>query len=515
MEPIEEDSSFVQKYGPVKVKYIKPPQKTGLFQRPYALNYFHDGVLYRTAGERGSSTMELFFDLLYVGIGANLAEAATEEATGAALGKYVLLFMGAYQIWTDMREFMDYYYNNDLSQKLYVCWIMILLVVYANNANEILHSKSITGLVVGCFILARCSAMLMTIVYSFFVMEHRKQMRYFCLFSCVSIFTMGFVIMAPLNGKIAIASCCFAYDIIIYTISFHPTFKRLIGATYSTALNIEHEVERNGAFVVIAIGEFLYTIVASSPAAIGLNERTARAILLLIIAYALCWTYFRGDGSGRAIHALRRSIPSAFFYVYLHIPLIMSLLLAADAGGTLTRTEELYPIIESLGEAIGDSELSGVTAQQTILKQAKKTLASKSIRLFGRDTVQASEIERADYLHSVQLMFGGGIAVALVAMTALALCDKSLDTTACRKWHVPSWLPVAPRILVAGAILGMGFARMKITLYIGITAALVVAQLLFENIMESPSYHFYCDEATIETEIEEQEEVNDQVSGLE
>ncbi|SCU77234.1 LAMI_0A00210g1_1 [Lachancea mirantina] len=443
----EFDSEFVQKYGPVRVQWIEPPPSDRLFVRPYALNYFFDGKLYRTRQERGSAVFELFFDLLYVGIIANLAESAIEEATGASFGKYVLLFLAAWQIWADMREFMDYYYNNDLSQKAYVLWIMVLLVVYANNANTILMSKAQTGLVVGCYILARFSAILLTLVYTVFVKEHRRQMICFCSLTCISLLVFGFIIVAPLHGKIAIAAVCYFYDTLVYAITFHPWFKRLIGARYSTAVNIEHEVERHGAFVVIALGEYLYTIVASSPAASGFNERTARAISVLVVAYCLSWFYFRGEGSKKAVHALRRSVLSAYCWIYVHIPLMISLIISADAAGALTRSHSLY--------ANGDLESDSF------------------------------ETERPHYLHSVQIFYGAGVGVAIICMSVLALCDKSLDPIGASK--ISSKVRLIPRILVSFVVLGISFAHIKITLYMGIIALLMILQLLFETIAELPS----------------------------
>ncbi|SCU79721.1 LANO_0A07294g1_1 [Lachancea nothofagi CBS 11611] len=441
------DSEFVRKYGPVNVEWIDPPPNDRLFVKPHALNYFFNGKLYRTRQERGSAVFELFFDLLYVGIISNLAEAAIEEATGSSFAKYVLLFMAAWQIWTDMREFMDYYYNNDLSQKLYVLWIMVLLVVFANNANEILESKAQTGIVVGCYILARFSAISLTFVYTFFIEEHRQQMRWFSLFTCVSLLIFGFIIIAPLHGKIAIAAVCYFYDSIAYGVTFHPWFKKLIGARYSTAINIEHEVERHGAFVVIALGEYLYSIVASSPAASGFNERTARAISVLVVAYCLSWFYFKGEGSQKAIHALRRSVLSAYSWIYIHVPLMISLIISADAAGALTKSQHLYAFEE---------QENGVT-----------------------------EEERPNYIHSVQIFYGGGLAIAIMCTCALAFCDKSLDPAG--KTKVSSKYRIIPRVLMAGVVFGISFADIKITLYMGLIAVFMATQLLYESISELPS----------------------------
>ncbi|KAK9465489.1 bacterial low temperature requirement A protein-domain-containing protein [Lipomyces arxii] len=453
---MSEEYDFVQKYGEISVEWIESPPVSGLIIRPYALNYFHNGTLHRTKSERGSSTFELFFDLLYVGIVGNLAEAATEKATGASIGMYVLLFLPVWQVWTDMRDFMNYYYNNDITQKLYVLWIMTLLVIYANNASSILDSKGEAGMVVGSYILARFSAATITLIYTFFVKEHRKQMRSLFILVCISMLAIGFIIIAPLKAKIVIASVCYAYDIIAYIFTFH-WFIKLLKCEYSTALSIEHEVERHGAFYVIALGEFLYVIVSHSPAVGGFNERLARAVCVLVTAYCFSWFYFRGEGSSKAVHALRRNYYTAYAWLLIHIPLILSLILAADASGDLTSSLKFYPYStrnESYGEFEEIEENSSVSG------------------------------ERDDYLHSLQIIYGSGLSVALLCLTIMAFCDKSLDAPDVKR--LSPIVRLSPRILVAGAILGMSFASMKITLYMGLTALFVVIQLIFETVSELP-----------------------------
>ncbi|SGZ53525.1 CIC11C00000006039 [Sungouiella intermedia] len=81
----EDEDEFIRKYGAIEFQYIKRPRDAVWFIRPHALNYFKDGVLFRTKGERTSAKTELFLDLMYVGIIANLAGEASENASWGAL----------------------------------------------------------------------------------------------------------------------------------------------------------------------------------------------------------------------------------------------------------------------------------------------------------------------------------------------------------------------------------------------------------------------------------------------
>lgn len=68
-------------------------------QRPVLRQWLSHGKVYREASERQSSRFELFFDLLFVGIVHQIAEAAAEEPTGIGFAKYVLTFCPAFSIW--------------------------------------------------------------------------------------------------------------------------------------------------------------------------------------------------------------------------------------------------------------------------------------------------------------------------------------------------------------------------------------------------------------------------------
>lgn len=57
--------------------------------------------------------------------------------------------------------------------------------------------------------------------------------------------------------------------------------------TYSTAIDISHEVDRAAAFYIIVLGEYLYNVIVGSLAAIGLNLRAPRAVWTLVITFYL------------------------------------------------------------------------------------------------------------------------------------------------------------------------------------------------------------------------------------
>lgn len=60
-------------------------QRRYLVRKPRPLQYFRGQTLIRDEGERGSSRLELFFDLLFVGLISVLAKEAVSDPTGPGL----------------------------------------------------------------------------------------------------------------------------------------------------------------------------------------------------------------------------------------------------------------------------------------------------------------------------------------------------------------------------------------------------------------------------------------------
>lgn len=441
----EGEDEFIRKYGDVQFQYIKRPRDAVWFIRPHALNYFKDGVLYRTKGERSSSKTELFLDLMYVGIIANLAGDATEHASWGALLKYILVFIGIWTVWCDIKDFTNYYYNEDLSQKTYILWILILLTIICNNTSQLLEGRKGAEYVIIPYILCRFSLCVSNFVYSFWVEEHRAQQRLYAATLFVTCCLWVIVIFVNTRAKIALSFIFYFLEQLSFMVCFHPRTKKLMKLTTSTALNIEHEVERFSVFVTIAIGEYLYKIVADSPLGSGIQDHFWRGVLILIIAYVLFWIYNYGSTSKKATHALRHSGFRAISWIYCHLPLVAAIVLSADAAGDLCKYDE-------------------ITIQE-------------------REEGEIEEPEEPS-IQAVKFFFTGGIFVALTSLTFLGLLDDPKDS---KDLHIVSrFWRVIFRFPAGVIILCLPFADISITLLLGITTIVLVVLLVWESVTSTP-----------------------------
>ncbi|ANZ76844.1 BA75_04179T0 [Komagataella pastoris] len=439
-----EVGEFVRKYGDINFKYIRKPKGSVWFIRPHALNFFKDGVLYRTKEERTSGKTELFLDLMYVGIIANLAGAACEEATIGALLKYALLFIPAWVVWSDIKDFTNYYYNEDLSQKLYILWILVLLTLFANSNGELLDGPKGAAFTIVPYILCRLSLAFSLWFYSYFIPQHRVQMR---IYADTIFFTSALwvpVIFVSTKSKIILAVVIIILEQLLFCICYHPATKRALKLRMSTALNIEHEVERFGVFVTIAIGEFLYKVVAEGPLGAGFSSKFVRGILLLLTAYDLFWIYQNGSTSTKATHALRRNGWTAISWIYFHLPLVGGLVLAADAGGDI---------------------------------------AASDLASFPEQLWSASEDEEKK-LFVLSLFFTGGLCVVLICIAVLGMLDLPHDPP---EMHIVSrFWRVVWRIPAGILIFLLSFAGLDYTVLMGAVTGVLTALLIYESIVLTP-----------------------------
>lgn len=453
----DDDDEFVNKYGAIEFQYIKRPRDAIWFVRPHALNYFKDGVLYRTKGERGSGKTELFLDLIYVAIIANVAGEASENALWGSLLKYILTFLPYWTVWADIKDFTNYYYNEDLSQKLYILWILVLLTLSVNSHSGLLDGVPGAAWTIVPYMMCRLSLALSLFLYSFFIPEHRAQMRlYFCLLLITTSIWIP-VIFVGVRAKIGLAVVAIVLEQLTIMVVFHPTTKRLMKLTMSTALNIEHEVERYATFVTIALGEFLYKVAATLSLGVGLTQAFGRGCFLLIIAYALFWLYLNGGTAKKAIHPLRHSATRAIFWLYMHIPLVAGIVLAADAGGDL------------------------------LTRELEHTPAEKRSETAEAITEAISAIAEPD-LRALTFFFTGGICVALVSIGFLGLAEACKEEPGI--FVVNKFWRIVWRIPAGIVILCLAFADMDITQMMGLTTMICAVVLIYESIVSTPRKHF-------------------------
>ncbi|KAJ5737090.1 uncharacterized protein N7483_002215 [Penicillium malachiteum] len=314
-----------------------------LLRQPRALQWFEKGRLVKRHDEERQAGEELILVyLLYVAILSNFADTLVEDISGAKLAKYILILAPSWHVWSDLRELMNSFYNDDLLQRVLILWVMALMVVYGNNAPLVDEDIAAMRAAVGSYMTARLSLICAHMFNSFASYQHRRQQRLWFGLSIVNlaVYIPLYFESVSIRGKIAAAAVAVVLEEMSWVFSYSPVAKKMLSVKYSTAVDIPHEVDRFAAFYIIALGEFLYLIIVGNYAAIGFNERLLRAIWTLIIAFCLNWLYVHADGSVDTAHPLRHNIYTAFAFAIVHLPLIASLLAGGHVAAASVQEKE-------------------------------------------------------------------------------------------------------------------------------------------------------------------------------
>jgi Bacterial low temperature requirement A protein (LtrA) len=311
-----------------------------LFSRPEVLQYWKQGTLISVTGnvheykghaaveghkshERGGLTnltlqrdrVDLFIDLVWVAVIANLADTFSETAfspegrgIGTAVLEYIVLFLPVWLIWGLLRDFLNTFYKDDLSQRTFVVAILMLMFVYGNNAPFLLdEGRAQFNFITITYLIARMSFVIVTGIYSIFIpwLRHLMLVAWILQLPAVALWTASFWVGWP--GKVWMywGAICGEYAAAILLAS--PWGDRLLRHGYRKALDLEHYVKRIEGFFIIIVGSGVFLLITKSPAGKGLSTKMWDGLAGLIIFYCLNWLYFNGDTSRHYIHAVRRS----------------------------------------------------------------------------------------------------------------------------------------------------------------------------------------------------------------
>ena len=144
---------------------------------------------------------------------------------------------------------MNSYYTDDIAQRLIILWVMALLVLYANNAPRVdeedggLSAMRTTAGAYGC---ARFTTACVFLLSSFASHYHRTQARFMFTFMMIGLLltTPLFLEGVSLHAKIADVAVIIAYQEVTWAVTLSPWLKKKLHLTYSTAVDITHEIDR-------------------------------------------------------------------------------------------------------------------------------------------------------------------------------------------------------------------------------------------------------------------------------
>ena len=295
----------------------------------------------RRAGDRIEhrqvSFLELFYDLVYVALVAQLSHALSSHIGWTALGGFAFLFVIVWWAWLNGSLYHDIHGNNDIRTRFFTFLQMITVVAMAVFAHDALGESSVG------FALSYASFQLI-LTYMWWRTgvhdpDHRPLSRpYSQMFLFATLLFVGSIfVMKPVRF--------YLWGVALFLMLMVPTYLRLrrnppqVQAQLDLSINVSDSlVERFGLFTIIVLGEVIVGVVTGVTEHHELNWLIGgTAALGTLIAIGLWWIYFDLISH----HRPQQSFKIVITWFYLHLPLTI---------GITTVGASVLNVVEHAGE---------------------------------------------------------------------------------------------------------------------------------------------------------------------
>ncbi|MEA3137499.1 MAG: hypothetical protein QOC71_1780 [Thermoplasmata archaeon] len=268
--------------------------------------------------ERKTSWLELFYDLVFVVIIAQVSHGLAEHPNGDGVVTLILLLLPAWWLWIGGTFYTERFESEDLSHRLATFLQMFPLMLLATLAHDGLEHSAAYAVT---YALGR---MLIVFLWLRAGIHDRRAgpltRRYALGFTAsASLFIASAYVEAPLRYQLWVVAL--AIDVIT---PLFTTKQQQALPKYSTG----RLPERFGLFVIIVLGENVASVV-SGVAEAGLTRPALVAGTLgMLVTFASWWLYFdivqlRPARPGNPLFGFARS--------YIHFPLVLSLTATASS----------------------------------------------------------------------------------------------------------------------------------------------------------------------------------------
>jgi hypothetical protein len=229
------------------IKFIK---------RPTVRQYFHKGLLWRSAKAGEVASFELFVDLVYVGVIDIIGEKAIEHPSGLSLLQFVIVFCIAWKIWADLTMIINHFEVDDIFQRLNVIFYLVCLFGFTTNIAYVFDSTYTSA--IAFYITQRLFGGLWYACVAILLPNIRGTMV--CWAGSVVVSVVLWIASIHVGWPNQIAVICIALSLDIFGYALLLWFMRStekVGLLrplakhfeFLPAVNIEHRVDRNNAFV--------------------------------------------------------------------------------------------------------------------------------------------------------------------------------------------------------------------------------------------------------------------------
>jgi low temperature requirement protein LtrA len=274
-----------------------------------------------TEAERRASWLELFFDLIFVAAIGELAHGLSEHLNWTGLVDFAVFFVPIWWCWIGATFYATRFDNDTVFDRLFTLIQMTIVAIMAVNVHHGLELAAVTFAT--CYCAFRGSIVCQYLLAGYHVPAARNLTRRYASGFGASVILWGISIFLPPPWRLLCWGLGLAIDLITPL-----TAGKLVA---EVPPSVTHIPERVGLFTIIVLGEAIIAVVQGLSKYKWDVNAGITALLALSIAFSLWWLYFETANRSPIVTMREGKVKLAVSWLYLHLPLTMSLA-AASVG---------------------------------------------------------------------------------------------------------------------------------------------------------------------------------------
>eukprot|EP00177_Eucheuma_denticulatum_P008666 GFKZ01015760.1.p1 GENE.GFKZ01015760.1~~GFKZ01015760.1.p1 ORF type:complete len:625 (-),score=65.08 GFKZ01015760.1:570-2444(-) len=332
-----------------------------LFRRRHLMQYFYNGILYRTNGLRKVTTEELFLDLVIVAAVAALGHELREtEISWSPIEKFILLFNAVYASWRHIVVLWNLYgVHQDIPEKMGIYVSFLALTGVALGAHDAFVDKGRPFVAISAFIgtiTPLLGQLAFTLKEPLLKNPHNRVNQVLVTTTTSIIATLPYFAAAFVGTESATKALywtAFGMEVSFIFIPYqiHRFLHRNISNYTRGAINIELFVEKFEVLTMIVMGETMIGLLFEAGSVLSVEESRIgfmylSAMAATITLYSLQTLYVQVDNRIQkgGTHAIRHKLLTSFSWSILHLPYHFFLVMFATGLSISLRDVAVPPI---------------------------------------------------------------------------------------------------------------------------------------------------------------------------
>jgi low temperature requirement protein LtrA len=273
----------------------------------------------QTGDERAASRLELFFDLAFVLVVAELAIALTEDVSVRGALAFVGLFTTVWWSWVSSTLYANRFDHDDVLYRLYKLASMAAVVGLAASATD--ATGKWFGIFVGCQLALRLLLLLQYQRAYRHLPDARSVARLYLAGAGCGAALWAVSLFVPRPAAFALWAAAVLVEALV------PL--AVTAGSADLPLHVEHLPDRFALFVILVLGESVASVAHGLHDASWAGPSIPVAALSFVLAAALWWSYFdlAGARAKRLLNEVgtEHSDRSHDVYVFGQLPLTLGL----------------------------------------------------------------------------------------------------------------------------------------------------------------------------------------------